>query len=179
MHGILGPLQTRSRCSTVVDCKDVARVTTEFLSATRRAAIERFHELDLHPTLTFNPECHSEQRVSETKPGGPSTTILHVSAALFASWASSFAGSTAETHRNVRDQMQLVLQDLADHDAARHLSLTEAQCTAYDLDLVQLVSESLARTTFCRLNRPAVVHWEGTLVQSFGPPALVLVVSAA
>lgn len=179
MHGILGPVQTRTRCSTVSACNDVARVTTEFLSATRRAAVERFHGVDAPPSRASHPECHTEQTPSEATPGSHSTIILHVSDAMFSTWAASGTGSIAERQRTVREQMQLVLQDLADHDAARYFLLTDAQCQVYDLDLVQLVTESLGRTTFCHLGLPAVVHWEGTLVQSCGPPAVVLVVSAA
>lgn len=178
MHGILGPVETRARCSTVSACADVARVTNEFLSATRQAAVERFAAPDAASSRPSKSECHTEQRPSEATPGASTTIILHVSGALFSAWAETYEGSVAQKNDKVRTQMQLVLQDLADHDAARYLFLTDAQCNVYDLDLVQQVSESLDRTTFCRLGRSAMVRWEGTLVQSFGPPALMLVVSA-
>lgn len=181
MHGILGPLQSRLRPADARP-RGLEAVTEEFLSQARASAVERFQGAILSARRARAAQaCHTEQRA--TSPAGIGATgttgsiVIHASPTLVAAWGAVADGSPKQRTAHVRSQIQLVLQDLVDHDLHGCLALTDTQCDVYDLDVVQLVAESLERTTFPALGRPASVHWEGTLVQSLRPAMLVLVIS--
>jgi hypothetical protein len=174
MYGILGPRQTRVRLSDPKVAGGIEAITTHFLRDARQSALGRFG----HRTLASG--CHTAQLTVPARPGAggcTGTIVAHVSAPTFRAWMDSTYGTPAQRKEHVIEQMQLVLQDLSDHNMHGYLALTDAQCDVYDQDLVQLVTESLDRTSFSHLKRPCSVHWEGTLVKSLQPPVLVLVVS--
>jgi hypothetical protein len=178
MHGILGPLQSRVHLPDHPPL-GLEAVTQEFLSQARASAVARFEGAVLSAHRASGAHaCHTEQRAARTGSlGTTGSIVIHASQPLMAAWSAAAAGTPREKAAHVSAQLQLVLQDLADHDAQDCLALTDTQCDVYDLDVVQLVAESLERTTFPSLGRPASVHWEGTLVQSLRPAMLVLVIS--
>lgn len=181
MHGILRPRPTLARPSLTTVEVDLDALTHEFLGETRASAMQRFegHRLEASaPSNVLAGECRTVERtVSSSLRGCSGTIVAHISAPAFAAWTAAEPGFPAQREAHVLAQLQLVLQDLADHDVHSCLALTETQCDVYGLDLEQLVAESLDRTTFSHLGKPADVRWEGTLVKSLDPPALVLVVS--
>lgn len=181
MHGILRPRTTIVRPSLTKVELDLDALTNEFLGETRAAALLRFDGRRIEASAACNAlagDCRTAERTVTSTTGGCSGSIVaHVSAPAFAAWAASGPGFPAQREAHVLGQLQLVLQDLCDHDVHSCLALTEMQCDVYGLDVEQLVVESLDRTTFSRLGKPAAVRWEGTLVKSLDPPALVLVVS--
>lgn len=77
----------------------------------------------------------------------------------------------------IDEEIHLALTDLADQDMHGYLALTDAQCDLFRPDLIQLVNESLDRTSFSHLGRHADPRWEGTLVERVRPPYLILIVS--
>jgi hypothetical protein len=158
-------------------------VTTTFLREARESALGHFEGQRLRSDDVSNVlsgDTRTVQRIVEPRPGSPGcsgTIVAHISGPAFAAWVAMAPGHPSQREAHVLDQLQLVLQDLADHDVHSCLALTESQCEIYDLDLVQLVAESLERTSFSQLQRPADINWEGTLVKSLQPATLVLVVS--
>lgn len=183
MHGILHPRLRLEQPSAAHADADLNKLTTGFLGDMHRAALSHFQGQRLRsstPTNVLAGECRTVQL---TMPAGDGlrvcsgTIVAHVSAPAFAAWAAAEPGPSSQRENRVIDQLRLVLQDLSDQDVHGCLALTESQCSVYDLDLVQLVAESLDRTTFSRLRRVPDIHWEGTLVKSLDPPALILVLS--
>ncbi len=175
MYGILGPRQTRVRLSHPQVAGGLEAATLDFLKETRQSALGRFAGRNPRPR-----SCLTVQRGVPARPGADGcigTIVVHVSAPVANAWAAQGTGMHVERKAQVAEQLQLVLQDLCDQDVHGYLSLTDTQCDVYGHDLVQLVTESLGRTTFPQLGRACDVHWEGTLVRSLQPPALVLVVS--
>lgn len=150
-------------------------MTLNFLHQTRQAAMGRFAVHKILMRDCFTVQCAVPAR-SATGPG-TGTIVAHVSAPVLKAWTAAASGSPAQREAHVLEQLRLVLQDLSDHDMHVHLALTDTQRRMYGRDVAQLVSESLDRTSFCKLGREANVHWEGTLVRSLQPPFLVLVVS--
>jgi hypothetical protein len=181
MHGILHPRPDVAQRPGRGD--DVDGLTTEFLASMRRAAVARFDRQRDQAGLPVNVLANGCRTFQMSVPatgtahlcGG--VIVAHVSGPAFAAWVASQTGSLLVREDRVTAELQLVLQDLCDHDVQGCLTLTESQCEVYDLDLVQLVAESLDRTSFSRLQRQADIHWEGTLAKSLDPPVLVLVVS--
>jgi hypothetical protein len=182
MHGILhlrpAPASPLARGEV-----DTEALTARFLADAHASALSRFEMQRLRasaPTNLLTGEGRSVRwnvQAPEARVHCTGSIVMHVSAPAFAAWAASAPGAAAQREVHVLSQLQLVLQDLADHDVHGCLALTEAECDAYDLDLVQLVAESLDRTSFARLRQAADIHWEGTLVRSLDPPSFVLVVS--
>jgi len=183
MHGILRPRPTLARASQPKVDTDLDALTNEFLGETRASALGRFegHRLrSAAPSNVLAGECRTVERTVRESPGHPACQgkiVAHISGPAFAAWAGSGPGYAGRREGHVLEQLQLVLQDLADHDVHECLALTQTQCDVYALDLEQLITESLERTTFSLLRQHADIHWEGTLVKSLDPPALVLVVS--
>lgn len=183
MHGILRPRQTLVRPSQAEGGLDIEALTNEFLGDAHASAVVHFESHRRSASAPSNflaGDCRTVQRTVTSGHGAGGcngTIVVHVSAQAFAAWCAGRPGSPLQREAHVLSELQLLLQDLSDHEAHGCLTLTQAQCEVYDLDLVQLVTESLERTTFSLLRRQAEVHWEGTLVKSLDPPALVLVVS--
>ena len=183
MHGILRPRPSLGRAPQATVDTDLDALTDEFLGETRASALGRFegHRIRaVAPSNVLAGECRTVERTVRHGPGHPACQgkiVAHISGPAFAAWAASEPGYPAQREGHVLTQLQLVLQDLADHDVHECLALTQTQCDVYALDLEQLIAESLDRTTFSHLRQHADIHWEGTLVKSLDPPALVLVVS--
>lgn len=124
--------------------------------------------------------CRTIEHPVPPKPRCPDSTgliVAHVSPAVCWAWEQMAPGNAREKRAHVDEQIHLALGDLADQDMHGYLAVTEEQCELYDPDLTQLVTESLERTSFSHLGRPADPHWEGTLVETVRPPYLVLAVS--
>jgi hypothetical protein len=146
-----------------------------FLKECRQSAVARFR--DHAPTLLG---CRTIEHPVPPQPGSQGSTgmiVAHLSPAVCRAWDASSIGTLSERRARVAEEMQLALTDLADQDMHGYLALTDAQCDLFGPDLVQLVSESLERTSFSHLGRQADPHWEGTLVERLRPPYLVLVLS--
>ena len=109
--------------------------------------------------------------------GSTGMIVAHISPAVCRAWDATVEGNAQTKQAEVEAQVQLALGDMADQDIHGYLALTEAQCKVFEPDLIQLVNESLDRTTFSHLGRKADPHWEGTLVERLKPPYLVLIVS--
>ncbi len=177
MHGILLPPQNRPSQETPPHGEDLEAVTLSFLQQAQRSARARFAG-----DPRWARGCHTAQVAVPPDAHGAGCSgsiVAHVSPALVHDWAAIGTGSLRDRKAHVLRQLQLVLQDLSDHDMHGYLSLTDAQCDIYGQDLVQLVTEALARTSFPALRRECHVHWEGTLVRSLRPPVFVLVLSIA
>lgn len=147
----------------------------EFLKDCRASAMARFRKAD--PDWVG---CRTiEHPVPPSSEGGESTGMIvaHVSPAVCRSWEANHTGLARQKRAHVDTQVNLALEDLATQDMHGYLALTKAQCDLFGPDLVQLVCESLDRTTFSRLGRRADPRWEGTLVERVRPPYLVLAVS--
>ena len=147
----------------------------EFLKDCRTSAMARFRQAD--PGWVG---CRTiEHPVPPASEGGESTGMIvaHVSPAVCRTWEANAQGLARQKRAHVEAQVNLALQDLAAQDMHGYLALTKAQCDLFGPDLVQLVCESLDRTTFSRLGRRADPRWEGTLVERVRPPYLVLAVS--
>jgi hypothetical protein len=174
MFGILHPQQDRPSAPPVRPEGDLEAVTVAFLRQAQRAALARFT-----PHSRWSRGCHTAQLAVEQRPGDSSTgaIVAYVSADLVQAWSAAAPGSARERKAHVMDQLRLVLQDLRDQQAHAALAFSSTQCEVYDLDLAQLVAESLQRTTFAALRRDCGIHWEGTLVRSLRPPAFVLALS--
>lgn len=183
MHGILHPRLDPAQRPGRGNDVDLDDLTNDFLGSMRRAAVDHFeHQRDEEglPVNLLAGDCRTFQMSVPASGSGRlcgGTIVAHVSGPAIALWVASETGSLLVREERVMAQLQLVLQDLCDHDVQGCLTLTESQCEVYGLDLMQLVAESLDRTSFSRLQRQADIHWEGTLVTSLDPPALVLVVS--
>lgn len=124
--------------------------------------------------------CRTIEHPVPPKPRCPDSTgliVAHVSGALCSAWEKLVVGTAREKRAHVEEQIHLALADLADQDMHGYLAVTDEQCEIYDPDLVQLVTESLARTTFSHVGRMPDPHWEGTLVEQVRPPFLLLAVS--
>lgn len=146
-----------------------------FLEECRGSALARFRG---HGAARIG--CRTIEHPVPPKPRCPDSTgliVAHVSPAVCWAWEQMAPGNAREKRAHVDAQIHLALSDLADQDMHGYLAVTEEQCELYDPDLQQLVTESLDRTTFCRLGRAADPHWEGTLVETVRPPFLVLAVS--
>jgi|SRR5688572_8169590 len=114
------------------------------------------------------------------KPGDQGSTgmiVAHASAGLLQAWEASASGTPAQRRSHVESELHLALDDLADQDMHGYLAMTDELCAIFDPDLVQLLAESLDRTSFSHLGRKPEAHWEGTLVERVQPPYIVLVVS--
>jgi hypothetical protein len=147
----------------------------EFLVQCRQSAMARFRAHE--PSLLG---CRTVEHPVPALPGSQGSTGMiaaHLSPAVCRAWEATVSGSLGEKRAHVEEQVHLALKDLADQDMHGYLALTDAQCALFDPDLVQLVTESLDRTTFSRLGRRPDPHWEGTLVERVRPPYLVLIVS--
>lgn len=148
---------------------------TGFLRECRRSALARFQRRR-HGRLG----CRTIEHRVPPKPGCQESTgmiVAHLSPEVCAAWETSVEGSLGERRAHVEAQVHLALADLADQDMHGYLPLSESQCRIFRPDLVQLVSESLDRTTFSHLGCKADPQWEGTLVERVRPPYLVLDVS--
>ncbi|MES2154713.1 MAG: hypothetical protein V4510_06210 [bacterium] len=175
MHGIIKPRQTELLVANKREDVGPEATTLHFLNQARHSALGHFdHPRTLFATC-FTARCDVPGRAGAEASTG--SIVVHVSHPLFKEWAATATGLPAARRAHVIEQLGLVLQDLSDHDVHVVLALTDAQCEVYGKDLIQLVNESLNRTTFARLGRSAKVHWEGTLVQSMTPPSIVAVVS--
>lgn len=149
--------------------------SSTFLKECRGSAMARFRS---HGDARFG--CRTIEHPVPPKPRCPDSTgliVAHVSPAVCWAWEQMAPGNAREKRAHVDSQIHLALSDLADQDMHGYLAVTEEQCELYDPDLQQLVTESLDRTTFSRLERAAEPHWEGTLVETVRPPFLVLAVS--
>lgn len=181
MHGILRPRPTLVRPTQAKAGQDLDALTNEFLGETRASALGRFEGHRIRaaaPSNLLAGECHTvEHVIAPGEHGSGGSIVAHISGSAFAAWAAAEPGYPGQREAHVLAQLKLVLQDLSDHDVHECLALTETQCDVYGLDLEQLIAESLDRTTFSHLRQQADIHWEGTLVKSLDPPALVLVVS--
>lgn len=158
---------------TAPDGKEVS--SKVFLKECRQAALARFRQRN-----DGGPGCHTIEHPVPPKPGAQESTgmiVAHVSPAIWGAWEISAPGNAREKRAHVEAEVHLALEDLADQDMHGYLALTDTQCDFYGPDLVQLVSESLDRTTFSHLGRLPDPHWEGTLVERVRPPYLVLAVS--
>lgn len=147
----------------------------DFLKQCKDAATARFRRAD--PAW---PGCRTIEHPVPTLPGNAGSTgmiIAHVSPAVCRAWQASAPGNAADQRSHVDGELQLALTDLADQDMHGYLALTEAQCALFRPDLIQLVTESLDRTTFSHLGRRPDPRWEGTLVERLRPPYLILIVS--
>ncbi|MHB1261117.1 MAG: hypothetical protein ACYC2H_05315 [Thermoplasmatota archaeon] len=147
----------------------------DFLRQCKDAAMSRFRVGD-----GSYPGCRTIEHPVPTLPGNSGSTgmiIAHVSPAVCRAWQASVPGNAAEKRAHVDAELHLALTDLADQDMHGYLALTEAQCDLFRPDLIQLVNESLDRTTFSHLGRHADPSWEGTLVERVRPPYLILTVS--
>lgn len=147
----------------------------DFLKQCKDAATSRFRRAD--STWTG---CRTIEHPVPTLPGNPGSTgmiIAHVSPAVCRAWQASAPGTAADKRSHVDEEVQLALTDLADQDMHGYLALTDAQCDLFRPDLVQLVTESLDRTTYSHLGRRPDPRWEGTLVERLRPPYLILIVS--
>lgn len=175
MHGIVKPRPTRVHFVDPAVPVGLESVTSNFLRQARTSALRHFEGHKFLFPSCFTLQCDVPGRADS----GTSTgrIVAHVSPPVLKAWAAAASGTPAQRRAQVIVQLQLVLQDLSDHDVHVTLALTEAQCDVYGEDLVQLVEESLNRTTFCGLGRLAKVHWEGSLIRSLHPPFIVAVVS--
>lgn len=147
----------------------------DFLRECRKSALTRFRRRH-HGRLG----CRTIEHPVPPKPGCKESTgkiIAHLSPEVCAAWERSVEGTLAERRAYVDSEVHLALSDLADQDMHGYLALTEAQCRIFRPDLVQLVNESLDRTSFSHLGRRADPEWEGTLVERVRPPYLVLDIS--
>lgn len=147
----------------------------EFRRQCRASAMARFRARE--PMWSG---CRTIEHPVPPLPGSLGSTgmiIAHISPAVCRSWEATVPGSQIDKRAHVEGQVNLALQDLADQDMHGYLALTDAQCELFGPDLIQLVTESLDRTTFSHLGRRADAHWEGTLVERLRPPYLVLTVS--
>lgn len=182
MHGIMRPHQALVRPTLAKGALDIETYTQTFLGEAHASALRRFALQRVRASTPSNLLAGDDRTVQRIVPAGNlngcgGTIVAHVSARAFAAWASTAPGKPSQGEEHVLSQLQLVLEDLTDHDVHVCLNLTQTQCDVYSLDLAQLIAESLDRTTFSRLHRAADLHWEGTLVKSLDPPALVLVIS--
>lgn len=152
--------------------KEVSR--SVFLKQCRAAAMARFR-----PRET-GAGCRTIEHPVPALAGSQGSTgmiVAHLSPAVCRAWEATVEGSVHDKREHVEAEVNLALADLADQDMHGYLALTDAQCELFGPDLVQLVNESLDRTTFSHLARKADPHWEGTLVERLRPPYLVLIVS--
>lgn len=143
-----------------------------FLKECRHSAVARFRSRH-HGRLG----CRTIEHPVPPKPGCSDSTgmiVAHLSPEVCAAWEQSVAGSVEQRRQHVESEVHLALTDLADQDMHGYLALTEAQARIFQPDLVQLVAESLDRTSFSHLGRKADPQWEGTLVERIRPPFLVL-----
>lgn len=127
-----------------------------------------------------HPECWTVEHPVPPKTGDSGSTgliVAHLSPEVSLAWQAQQSGTLEEKRAHVEAQVHLALSDLADQDMHGYLAFTDEQRAIYSPDLVQLMTESLDRTTFAQLGRGADPHWEGTLVERVRPPFLVLVVS--
>jgi len=147
----------------------------DFLKQRRASAIARFR---LHEPGWLG--CRTIEHPVPAQPGSGGSTgtiIAYVSPAVCRAWEAAATGTLQVRRAFVDAQIDLALTDLADQDMHGYLALTDAQCELFGPDLVQLVDESLDRTTYSHLARKADARWEGTLVERVRPPYLVLIVS--
>jgi hypothetical protein len=182
MHGILRPRPTLVGPKPLTAAVDLDALAVQFLGEMRSSArgrFERHRRGSAAPSNLLDGDCRTVERTAATafREQCSGTLVAHISAHAFSAWVAAEPGYPPQREAHVLAQLQLVLQDLADHGVHECLTLTESQCDVYDLDLAQLVAESLDRTTFSHLRRQADIHWEGTLVKSLDPPVLVMVVS--
>lgn len=147
----------------------------DFLAQCRASAIARFrsHEPGWLGCRTIEHPVPAQAGSQ----GSTGTIIAHLSPAACRAWEASATGGLQARRAHVDAEVDLALTDLADQDMHGYLALTDAQCELFGPDLVQLVNESLDRTSFARLGLKADPQWEGTLVERVRPPYLVLVVS--
>ncbi len=175
MHGIIKPRQPEVLLADQSTDTGPEATAVQFLNQARHSALGHFdHPRSLFATC-FTAKCDVPGRSATEAPTG--SIVVHVSHPVFKEWAATATGLPAARRTHVVEQLQLVLQDLSDHDVHVSLALTEAQCEVYSKDLIQLVEESLGRTTFALLGRSAKIHWEGTFIQSLNPLFIVAVVS--
>lgn len=147
----------------------------DFLRQCRASAIARFR---LREPGWLG--CRTIEHPVPAQPGSQGSTgaiLAHVSPTVCRAWEAMATGTAQEKRAHVDAQIDLALTDLADQDMHGYLALTDAQCELFGPDLIQLVDESLDRTSFSHLDRRADARWEGTLVERVRPPYLVLVVS--
>lgn len=148
-----------------------------FLEECRDSAMARFRG---RRRVGAGKACGTIEHPVPPKAGSQESTgmiVAHVSPAIWSAWESSAPGSPREKRAHVESEVHLALEDLADQDMHGYLALTDTQREFYGPDLVQLVRESLDRTTFSHLGRPSEPHWEGTLVERVRPPYLILALS--
>ena len=149
--------------------------TTQFLRDCRQSALTRFRRRH-----AGRVGCRTIEHPVAPKPGCKESTgmiVAHLSPEVCAVWEQSLGGGVEERRALVESEVHLALDDLAEQDMHGYLALTEAQCRIFRPDLVQLVTESLDRTSFSHLGRKPDPQWEGTLVERVRPPYLVLDVS--
>ena len=147
----------------------------DFLQQCRDSAVARFRSQQ--PTWLG---CRTLEHPVPPAAGSSASTgtiIAHLSPGVCRAWEAAAAGNAQAKRAHVDAQVDLALTDLADQDMHGYLALTDAQCDLFGPDLVQLVEESLDRTSFSHLGLKADPHWEGTLVERVRPPYLVLIVS--
>ena len=147
----------------------------DFLKQCRASAIARFRA---HEPGWLG--CRTIEHPVPAQPGSQGSTgtiIAYVSPAVCRAWEAAAPGGAQARRAHVDTEVDLALTDLADQDMHGYLALTDAQCELFGPDLVQLVLESLDRTSFSHLGLKAEPHWEGTLVERVRPPYLVLIVS--
>lgn len=147
----------------------------EFLRECRDSARARFRT-----GRTLHPSCHTVEYTVPPKfgdPGPTGTIVAHLSPQLSAAWQARVPGLPHVRRQHVEEQVRLALEDLGLQDMHGLLALTPGQRECYLLDLAQLVAEALDRTTFSRLGRAPLAHWEGTLVTRLQPPFVILAMS--
>src|ERR1041385_6813075 len=121
MHGILHlrPASTPPPARGEVDTE---ALTTRFLADAHASALGRFELQRLRasaPSNLLTGEGRSVQwnvQEPEARVHCSGSIVMHVSAPALAAWAASAPGSAAQREVHVLSQLQLVLQDLADHD---------------------------------------------------------------
>jgi hypothetical protein len=153
--------------------KEVSR--DDFLKQCRESALARFRANE--PAWLG---CRTLEHPVPPQPGtvgSTGTIIAHLSPAVCRAWEAIAPGNAQQKREHIEAELDLALTDLADQDMHGYLALTDAQCELFGPDLVQLITESLDRTSFSHLGRKPDPRWEGTLVERVRPPYLALIIS--
>lgn len=153
-----------------------AQVTSpHFLAECRQSALARFRK-----GQTGRVTCRTVKHVVPAKAGDVGSTgmiVAHLSKNVCAAWDAALGEEILDKDAHIDAEIHVVLEGLADQDMHGYLALTKEQCAFYAPDLVQLVHESLERSSFSKVNLRSDPRWEGTMVGRVQPPYLVLVIS--
>ena len=114
MHGIVKPRPTRVHFVDPAVPVGLESVTSNFLRQARTSALRHFEGHKFLFPSCFTLQCDVPGRADS----GTSTgrIVAHVSPPVLKAWAAAASGTPAQRRAQVIVQLQLVLQDLSDHD---------------------------------------------------------------